>query len=49
MSKNIIDGKKLAEYIFRINNINYSNKEQFYNKKIEEFFTERKKKIYYKK
>jgi hypothetical protein len=43
MSKNIIDGKKLAEYIFRINNINYSNKEQFYNKKIEEFFSERKK------
>ena len=39
MSKNIIDGKKLAEYIFRINNINYSNKEQFYNKKIEEFFS----------
>jgi len=32
-NKNNIDAKKLAEFIFRINNINYTNKEQFYQKK----------------
>ena len=42
-NKNIIDAKKLAEYIFRINNIKYNNKEQLYQKKINEFFSERKK------
>ena len=42
-NKNNMDAKKLAEYIFRINNINYNDKEQFYKKKIEEFFSERKK------
>ena len=42
-NKNIIDAKKLAEYIFRINNLNYTNKEQLYKKKLEEFFKERKK------
>ena len=42
-NKNIIDAKKLAEFIFRINNINYSNKEQFYQKKINEFFSDKKK------
>ena len=43
VNKNKISAKKLAEYIFRINNINYKDKENFYNKKIEEFFSERKK------
>ena len=42
-NKNIIDAKKLAEYIFRINNIKYNNKEQLYQKKINEFFSDRKK------
>ena len=42
-NKNVMDAKKIAEYIFRINNINYNGKEQIYNKKIEEFFSERKK------
>ena len=42
-NKNIMDAKKIAEYIFRINNINYNGKEQIYNKKIEEYFSERKK------
>ena len=42
-NKNIIDAKKLAEFIFRINNINYANKEQFYQKKINEFFSDKKK------
>ena len=42
-NKNLMDAKKIAEYIFRINNINYNGKEQIYNKKIEEFFSERKK------
>ena len=42
-NKNVMDAKKLAEYIFRINNINYNGKEQIYNKKIDEFFSERKK------
>lgn len=43
VNKNKINAKKLAEYIFRINNINYKDKESIYNKKTEEFFTERKK------
>ena len=43
INKNVMDAKKLAEYIFRINNINYNGKEQIYNKKIDEFFSERKK------
>ena len=42
-NKNVMDAKKIAEYIFRINNINYNGKEQIYNKKIEEYFSERKK------
>jgi len=42
-NKNNIDAKKLAEFIFRINNINYTNKEQFYQKKINEFFSDKKK------
>ena len=42
-NKNVTDAKKIAEYIFRINNINYNGKEQIYNKKIEEYFSERKK------
>ena len=42
-NKNSIDSKKLAEYIFRINNINYNNKEQIYQKKIEEFFCDKKR------
>ena len=42
-NKNNIDAKKLAEFIFRINNINYANKEQFYQKKINEFFSDKKK------
>ena len=42
-NKNVMDAKKIAEYIFRINNINYIGKEQIYNKKIEEYFSERKK------
>ena len=42
-NKNIIDAKKLAEFIFRINNINYENKEKFYQKKIDEFFSDKKK------
>jgi hypothetical protein len=42
-NKNNTDAKKLAEYIFRINNINYNDKEQFYKRKTEEFFSERKK------
>ena len=42
-NKNCIDSKKLAEYIFRINNINYNNKEQIYQKKIEEFFCDKKR------
>ena len=43
VNKNKINAKKIAEYIFRINNINYKDKENIYNKKIEEFFSERKK------
>ena len=42
-NKNVMDAKKIAEYIFRINNINYNGKEHIYNKKIEEYFSERKK------
>ena len=42
-NKNNIDAKKLAEFIFRINNINYANKGQFYQKKINEFFSDKKK------
>ena len=42
-NKNVMDAKKIAEYIFRINNINYNGKEQIYDKKTEEYFSERKK------
>ena len=43
VNKNKINAKKIAEYIFRINNINYKDKENIYNKKTEEIFSERKK------
>ena len=42
-NKNNINAKKLAEYIFRINNINYKDKEQLYQNKINEFFSDKKR------
>ena len=42
-NKNSINAKDIAEYIFRINNNKYQDKDNYYKKKIEEFFRDKKK------
>ena len=42
-NKNAISVKEIAEYIFRINNNKYSDKDNYFKKKIEESFTDKKK------